>query len=421
MSNSGGIIRGSAPLNTGKLISSYYLEIDYLLERVEGATTHYQTLGIERSANADDVVVAYQKSVAVLHPSYHKVRATVPDEMLVRVDHAFKKLSEAFSVLTSSTKRTQYDEQRNPRTYATVPLEVPQPAAELRPGIAESKTEAKAEPRSRNAQPKTEPKTEPRRGKTGPKTEPSKKQHAKVASIDINVAQEMRPVFTKASVQQGSVERRRCERFKLTVPVLVAGYDHTGKKWQEVSKTIDVSRIGVAVRLRTPLKHGLVVHITLPLPTKLRSHGFAEAGYNMYAIVRRIEPIADGMRVVGLEFIGASPPTDFIYKPWATFRTQKWVGPDRRREPREERIEPVAVEYLDGSMQRLGREAAVTENVSPNGVRVCVRTSPAEFEYVRITSPNRTFSSLALVRNHWSGTDGFDRLCLQFVENTWPL
>ena len=391
MSNSGGLIRSSAPLNTGKLISSYYLEIEYLLERIEGATTHYQTLGLERSATSDEVILEYQKSVAVLHPPYYKVRATVPDEMLVRVDQAFKKVSQAFSVLTNSSKRTKYDEQRNPRTYATLPLDAPKPKAQQDPGA------------------------------TQPKTEPSAKQSLKAETVEIKVDQEMRPVFTKASVHQETVERRRCERFKLSVPVLVAGYEHTGKKWQEVTKTIDVSRIGVAIRMRSPVKHGIVLHITLPLPTKLRSHGFSEAGYNMYAIVRRVEPLTDGMRVVGLEFIGAHPPADFLYKPWATFRTQKWIGPDRRREPREERIEPVAVEYLDGSMQRLGREAAVTENVSPNGARVCVRAAPPEFEFVRVTSPNRTFNSLALVRNHWAGTDGFERLCLQFVENTWPL
>jgi hypothetical protein len=142
---------------------------------------------------------------------------------------------------------------------------------------------------------------------------------------------ELRPVFTKAPVKQ-NVERRRCERFKLTVPVLIAGYESSGGKWQEVTKTIDVSRIGVAIRMRRRLKHGLVVHITLPLPAKLRSHGFSEAGYNMYAIVRRVEPLIDGMRVVGLEFIGATPPGDYLYKPWATFRTQKmeWTGAKAR-------------------------------------------------------------------------------------------
>jgi hypothetical protein len=393
MSNSGGLIHSSAPLNTGKLISAYYLEIEYLLERVEAATTHYQTLGVERSANNEEVILAYQKAVTVLHPSYHKVRAAVPDEMLVRVDQAFKKVSQAFSVLTNSKKRRQYDgQQRTPRSYSTLPLDAPKP-----------------QPQTRTNTP------QPKDG------EASEKKHVSAEAVHINVASEMRPVFTRASAHEASAERRRCERFKLTVPVLVAGYDCTGGKWQEVTKTIDVSRIGVALRMRKRVKHGLVVHITLPLPTKLRSHGFSEAGYNMYAIVRRIEPVVDGMRVVGLEFIGASPPTDYLYKPWATFRTQKWNGQDRRREPREERAEPVAVEYLDESMQRITREAGITEDVSPSGARVCVRAVPPEFEFVKVTSPNRSFNSLALVRNQWSGTDGFERLCLQFVDQKWPM
>ena len=239
-------------------------------------------------------------------------------------------------------------------------------------------------------------------------------------ALQINVASEMRPVFTRASAQ-ASTERRRCERFKLTVPVLIAGYDSGGGKWQEVTKTIDVSRIGVALRMRRRVKHGLVAHITLPLPTKLRSHGFSEQGYNMYAIVRRVEPLTDGMRVVGLEFIGASPPVDYLHKPWATFRTQKWNGSDRRREPRAEHAEAVAVEYLDELMQRITREAGVIENFSPSGSRVCVRAAPPEFEFVRVTSPKRSFNSLAVVRNQWTGTDGFERLCLQFVEQKWPV
>ena len=391
MSNSGGLIRRSKPLNTGKLISAYYLEIEYLLERIEGATTHYQTLGVERSANNEEVILAYQKSVTVLHPSYHKVRASVPDEMLVRVDEAFKKVSQAFSVLTNTKQRTQYDGQkRTPHSYSTLPLDLPKPRPQTR---------------TNGAQPK--------------EGEASEKKHLNAEAVQINVASELQPAFTRASAK-ASAERRRCERFKLTVPVLIAGYDSAGGKWQEVTKTIDVSRIGVALRMRRRVKHGLVVHITLPLPTKLRSHGFSEQGYNMYAIVRRVEPLTDGMRVVGLEFIGASPPVDYLHKPWATFRTQKWNGSDRRREPREGHAEAVAVEYLDELMQRITREAGVTENVSLSGARVCVRAAPPEFEFVRVTSPNRSFNSLAMVRNQWTGTDGFDRLCLQFVEQKWP-
>jgi hypothetical protein len=122
----------------------------------------------------------------------------------------------------------------------------------------------------------------------------------------------------------------------------------------------------------------------------------------MYAIVRRVESLAEGMRVVGLEFIGGSPPTDYLYKPWATFRTQKWNGAERRQEPREERTETVAVDYFDEAMQCIARENGVTENVSYSGARVRIQSAPPpEFEFVRITSRNRSFNSHAQLR-----TDG---------------
>ena len=391
MSNSGGLAlpsRRSRPLSTGKLISAYYLEVDYLLERIEGATNHYQTLGVERSATCDAIILAYQSSVAVLHPSYHKVRAAVSDEMLQRIDKAFKRVSQAFTILTDATKRTEYAGSLNSRPTPARPVE--------------------------------KPKQQPRRSSQS-SNEPRAIKRTEAASIELNVSPELRPALTRSSTQEASAERRRCERFKLSVPALVAGYDCEGGKWQEVTKTIDVSRIGVALRLRRRVLPGTVVHVTMPLPMKLRSHGFSDPGYNMYAIVRRAEPLIDGLRIVGLEFIGATPPADYLYKPWATFRTKKWKGPDRRREPREDRNEPVAIEYLDESMQRISRVAAVTENVSSSGARVCVKAAPLTFEFVRVTSPKLTFNGLALVRNQWTGTDGFERLCLQFVDQKWPM
>ena len=201
----------------------------------------------------------------------------------------------------------------------------------------------------------------------------------------------------------------------------MAGYDGAGGKWQEIAKTVDVSRLGVAVRMRKRIRHGSVLHVTLPLPLKLRSHGFAEPGYNMYAIVRRIELPNDGIRVVGLEFIGKNPPAGYLYKPWATFRTQKWTGADRRIEPREDRAEPVVVEYFHESMKSLGRTVGMTENISHGGARVCIKSTPPEYDLVKITKVDRTFESLAYVRNHFIAKDGFDRLCLQFVDNKWPI
>jgi len=48
---------------------------------------------------------------------------------------------------------------------------------------------------------------------------------------------------------------------------------------------------------------GLVLHLNMPLPTKLRSHGYSDPSYQLYAIVRRAEPLKSGTRIIGLEFL----------------------------------------------------------------------------------------------------------------------
>jgi hypothetical protein len=404
-------------VNTGKLISAYYLEIEPLLERVERANTHYQTLGLERSATNEQIIVAYHNTVRLLHPSYYKVRAAVPDDMLVRIDRIFGKVSQAMFVLTTPHKRIEYDE--------TLRRTIQSPGRIILGSINEADVPVAA-PVAPPAAPAPEVKSAPEVApkKVAPQEVAPKKSDVKPAApdaIDINVNLIGPPVFTKSTGDGKEYNRRRCDRFNLTGPILMAGYDGAGGKWQEIAKTVDVSRLGVAVKMRKRVRHGSVLHVTLPLPMKLRSHGFAEPGYNMYAIVRRIELPKDGLWIVGLEFIGKNPPAGYLYKPWATFRTQKWAGADRRMDPREPHSEPVVIEYFHESMKSLGRTVGVTENVSRGGARVCIKSAPPEFDLVKLIRVDRTFDSLALVRNHYIDKDGFDRLCLQFVNNKWPM
>ncbi len=403
--NSSGLLikRAMNRVSTGKLISAYYLEIEPLLERVERSKTHYQTLGLERSATNEQIILAYHHTVKLLHPAYYKVRAAVPDDMLARIDLIFGKVSQAMFVLTTPHKRLEYDESlRRPARNSGRLV--------LGKFNDESESTATTETRTTEASAVEKEAAEQDRGK------PVDQQ-----TVDINVVPIQRAVFTKLASAEKTGNRRRCDRYNLSVPVLIAGYDGAGGKWQEVAKTIDVSRLGVAVKLRKQVRHGAVLHVTLPLPMKLRSHGFSDPGYNMYAIVRRVELPKDETRIVGLEFIGKNPPAGYLYKPWATFRTQKWAGQDRRMEPRENRAEPVVVEFLNESMKSLGRSVAVTENISRGGARICIKSSPPKFDLVKITSVDRTFDSLALVRNHYVEHDGYDRLCVQFVNNKWPM
>jgi twitching motility two-component system response regulator PilH len=134
--------------------------------------------------------------------------------------------------------------------------------------------------------------------------------------------------------------------------------------------------------------------------------------------VRRVEPTKKGARVVAVEFVGEHPPRGYLDKPWAVFQTKTWAGKDRRRKPRRNCSEVVWLEYFSESMQCIRQEAGRAENISQGGVRIAVKAAPTEFELVRVTYPDRGTEAVASVRSRYHGKDGFERLCLKFIDAT---
>ena len=369
--------------NTGRLISSYYLEIEYLLERVASAKTHYQALGLERSATSEEVVRAYHQAVKLLHHPNRKIQVSLPEDMRERIDQIFDKASEAFLVLTDASKRVEYDRSlvRKPRSTA--------------PGAAHEPQEVTSSGKLRVAK---EEKTPER----------------------VALVENAEPI-RQASSSNHTFERRRTERVHLALPAFVVGHNQSGGKWKDTVKTIDVSLTGASLAMNCRPRHGQILHLRLPMPTELRAHGYSEPGYSVYAIVRRVELPLGGSRVVGVEFLGEQPPSGFLEKPWASFRPVEYSGRDRRVEPRYVRSDPVLVEYLDESMRLLKDEQATMENVSQSGLRVVVRSAPANFDLVRVGDVDNSFKSMAAVRNRFVDSDGLERLCLKLIGNKWPL
>ncbi|HWP43659.1 MAG TPA: response regulator [Blastocatellia bacterium] len=210
--------------------------------------------------------------------------------------------------------------------------------------------------------------------------------------------------------------RRRSQRVRLSIPTCVVGYEQEGHDWTEIEETIDVSRTGLTLALNRRVSLGMVLHLTLPLPEELRWYGQVEPNYSTYAIVRRVEPMRNGRRFVGLEFIGENPPKGYFEKPWASFQYTNWSGYERRRNPRETSSDLIWIEYLDEFLHVIRKEVTRTENLSSGGIRVLVKAAPPEFEMVRISYPNSGFESYAVVCNRFSGTDGLHRLCLKFLQ-----
>ncbi|HJQ68102.1 MAG TPA: EAL domain-containing protein [Blastocatellia bacterium] len=223
-------------------------------------------------------------------------------------------------------------------------------------------------------------------------------------------------VYTESASSAENDNRRRCERFRLAIPVRVTGFDRKNGKWTEMTKTLDVSRTGVTIKLSRRVRHGMVLHAVLPLPIKLRSHGYSDSSFRVYTLVRRIDPAVSGQRLVALEFVGEQPPSGFLEKPWAVFREKNWKGNARRREPREERSDIVTIEFLDEEAQSLGQELALCENRSPSGMRVRLRKPPPEFDLMRVICLNAGIDKMAVVSNRFVGHDGAERLCLRYAD-----
>lgn len=371
--------RINKPKTNPDAANAYYRRLERVVGLVNKAETYYDALGVRPNATAEEILKAHQRVVGVLNPLFHKSTALVSAEMQKRIDKAFQQVTVACSVLNDSSRRIEYDKFIGVNSGA---LEHQTPAHSGNGDSQEPNppTLKKAEQQSSTAQ-----------------AQPHESTHS-------------------AASNQSADNRRKIERLKLALPVRVNGYDRTTGEWSEMTETIDVSRNGSMLRLRRRVRHRSVVHLSLPLPFELRSHSGLDPDYNVYALVRRVDPPRDGRRIVALEFLGEKPPKGLSEKPWSTFRT-RWTGAERRREPRVEKSEPVAIEYLDEALQPIRRDEAVTEDVGPRGMRVRLSTAAPEFDLVKVIRGAEKRESLAAVSDHYFDKDGVERICLRFIGN----
>lgn len=370
--------------STDELTSAELGALERLLQQIERSTSHYEALSVERSASDAEIAAAYQQATGVLLPVRDalEVRGDGVAQAIARVELATSRLAQAYSVLSNSSKRVEYDR------FVIVK-------------------------------------------KTGPLTNNA----STPAALSIDDAGEQSPLHSSSSaspqdlstdldasatldqIDADEENRRRCQRFPLSVPTSVVGYDRKTGKWEECAETVDASRTGITLRMNRRVRHGSVLYLTLPLPARLRNHAADEPDYHVYALVRRVQPVKNGVRVTAVEFVGEHPPMGYLDKPWATFQTKPWAGAERRRKPREERGETVWVEYFTENLQCLRQEAGRTEDVSDSGLRVVVKSAPPEFEFVRVSYTDRGIESYAIVCNRFIKRDGFERLCLQLIDN----
>jgi hypothetical protein len=298
-------------------LGAYFLELEGLLDRIERSSNHYQVLGIDRSATGDEINAAHKLASALLNPV--DVRLDFLDEhFLDRLDDAAEKLIQAHVVLSHFGARVEYDNSLNQKVRVPITFTIPDvtlirvvpPNGE--PLIVSSPTTPIETLDMTKGEPYRDLDTKHSGGKRASDSDAISIKHGTGGQV----------VYTKLVDKLDRGNRRRYHRLRLSVPTYVTGYDRSKGKWTEVAHTLDVSVGGLALQLDEDMREGSVLHLILPMPTKLRRHGHSDPTYQVYGIVRRIDESPDEKHVVGLEFLGGSPPPGYLEKPWARFQTR---------------------------------------------------------------------------------------------------
>ena len=326
---------------TGEELTLHFLELERIIERAEQSSTHYQVLGIDRSATGHDIGVAHRHTMALLNPLDSR-HSALPVYMAARIRKAVDRVVNAYIVLNNFGSRVEYDNSLVHRAPVPIPLNfgtMSDRPAMLPPPVPRAHA-SQPDQRARQSTVEQRPApvvSQPPMVQPPVAARPSAGQPRIVehmgplvgASADAPPRETIeikystnRSLFTKSATDTKDGNKRRYQRLKLAIPTYVTGYDQSQGKWTEVAHTLDVSIGGVALQVAKEMPEGAVVHLTIPMPTKLRRHGYTDPTYQVYAIVRRVEPVDRDQRVIGLEFLGASPPLGYLKKPWAKFHTK---------------------------------------------------------------------------------------------------
>ena len=230
----------------------------------------------------------------------------------------------------------------------------------------------------------------------------------------------------------GPGDFRKRGRLELHIPVRVRVKETNGQEWGELTHILDVTQIGASFTLEGKIEQGRILHMSLPLPWRLRQYDHSEELYRIYALVRWVRPRDDGGYAIGVAFVGKNPPASWVHDPSRIYGTSKVDdenipqppsrdGVDERREGRILAALMVQLDLLDDRGRSVGSEVTVTENISRHGASCYTSMKPTPGSLVRVTSQQTEFATNAVVLRCRTGEDNIARIHLEFQDGEWPL
>ena len=88
-------------------------------------------------------------------------------------------------------------------------------------------------------------------------------------------------------------DKRRQKRIRVGLPIRVKWSDNKGNRFEEVTRSIDVSSDGALFALKVPLTTGMLLELSLPLPRNLQKSAYPKPVYETTGLVVRVEKTGD--------------------------------------------------------------------------------------------------------------------------------
>ncbi|HEY3121533.1 MAG TPA: PilZ domain-containing protein [Vicinamibacteria bacterium] len=213
-----------------------------------------------------------------------------------------------------------------------------------------------------------------------------------------------------------ATDRRRHSRVSVRLPVRVKGEDADGRSWQEVTTSRDASEGGVAVALSHAVQPGQLLHVSLPLPQRLRRSNRLAPAYEAYALVRSLRPNGE----IGVLFLESHPRgyeqnlDGFYLHP---------VGQTAEERRQAQRVDGPFFfglkRQVPGALDPT-EEAAVAENLSEGGARVKSALQLSRGDIIHVRELGGLFRTRAEIRNVYVGPDRVQRANLMFLDEPAP-
>jgi PilZ domain len=94
-------------------------------------------------------------------------------------------------------------------------------------------------------------------------------------------------------------DKRRQKRVEVNIPIRVKWADPQGNRFEEVTRSINVSADGAMFLLKQQLRMGMVLELSLPLPKQMQKGSSPKAVYEAMGLVTRVEhtPDRSGFRI----------------------------------------------------------------------------------------------------------------------------